>query len=168
MTSMAEPIGEYERLAARQAYVARFRRAPRRITYKPPPPVVRHAAFAAFIDALLAELARREPPPLIERQPRPATHRAILAAVAEAWGVTKYDLCSPSRRWLYTRPRFAAMRLLYDPENGRSTTVVGKILGGRDHSTVVAGLRRAAKLLASNADFADRYHAALAALDGAK
>lgn len=96
--------------------------------------------------------------------PREATFR-ILAAVADAFGVTPGDLYGPSRKRSCSWPRFAAMDLLY-AQDGWSTVMVGKQLGGRDHTTVLTGIKRAKGLRATFADYRNRYEAAHIALAG--
>lgn len=104
-------------------------------------------------------------------RPRPAKNEMpracwrILDAVAVAWQVTVDDLRGPRRHWKFAHPRFAAMLLIRESVEW-STPTIGKMFGGRDHSTVVAAIKRAKVLFDADRDYRDRYHAALASLDG--
>lgn len=103
--------------------------------------------------------------PLAVTPETPRLCRQILRAVAEAWGITVYDLCSPRRLRKFAWPRFAAMALLYSLPNW-STVMVGKQLGGRDHTTILSGVTRAKELRASDLNWRHRYEAAHIALAG--
>lgn len=77
--------------------------------------------------------------------------RSIIADVAKEHGVTAEDLCSRSRVRRLAYPRFDAMSRLRALHNapGRhvfSLPQIGNILGGRDHTSVIHGLRKAAEL----------------------
>ncbi len=62
----------------------------------------------------------------------------IAVDVAVRHGVTIGDLYGPSRRKEVCTARYEAMYRLR--EEGMSLKVVGRILGGRDHSTVLHGI----------------------------
>jgi chromosomal replication initiation ATPase DnaA len=64
----------------------------------------------------------------------------VLVAVARYYDVTVAGLSSPSRRRELTRPRQVAMFLLH-VHLGLSYPAIGRLLG-RDHSTIVHGVRR--------------------------
>jgi len=63
-----------------------------------------------------------------------------LRQIAREHGCTVDDLTGPSRADRIYRARVVAYRVLYS--QGRTKCAVGKILGGRDHSTVAHGLLR--------------------------
>lgn len=178
--SLAQPIGHRDALIAeRKAILANV--APRhrwRILGVKRRAILPPVTHAITVDCSRPEERRvevviaRPPRPKIKPPapsrvtivPRAATLR-ILAAVADAFGVTVGDLCSPSRRRPYSWPRFAAMDLLY-AQPGWSTVMVGKQIGGRDHTTVLAGIKRAKGLRATFPDYRHRYEAAHIALNG--
>jgi len=68
--------------------------------------------------------------------------RRILLEEAEASGLTVGDIVGPSRvaRIIPTRHRTA--KRLYD-ELDMKLTSIGRLLGGRDHSTIIYAIRRA-------------------------
>jgi hypothetical protein len=88
----------------------------------------------------------------------------ILDAVVRASGILKTEICSRSRTWRHSRARNVYFYLCRE-RTGRSFSAIGRLVGGRDHSTVLSGARRAA----DNARFgpyADIIFKAIAILDG--
>jgi chromosomal replication initiator protein len=68
----------------------------------------------------------------------------IVRAVAAAYKVSPKDLCGRSQRRRYAWPRQELMWRLH--ETGRySLSQIGAFLGGRDHTTVLHGIREHAK-----------------------
>ena len=90
----------------------------------------------------------------------------IVAAVAETWGVTPYNLASPSRQKRYCQPRFACYWLL-SCRLRLSSNQIGRMLGRRDHTSVLHGLHRARTLYSHDAGWRAKYDAAVAALNEA-
>lgn len=88
---------------------------------------------------------------------------AILDAAAAAWQVPVDEIRGPRRHWKFAHPRFAAMLIIRE-RLGYSTPQIGKLFGGRDHSTAISALRRANELIKSDPDFGRRYEVALSAL----
>jgi hypothetical protein len=88
-------------------------------------------------------------------------HKVIFDAVAEAWDVSIFALLSPSKAPGASYPRFAVYLLLR--ATGKSMPKIGSIMR-RDHTTVFAGLKRGAELLATDPEWAARYRAAEHAL----
>jgi chromosomal replication initiator protein len=77
----------------------------------------------------------------------PPTIAAVKAAVAAEFGVPLAIMTAETRRRAAAHPRQAAMAMV-DKLTGRSTTVIGRHFGGRDHTTVIfardqVALRRA-------------------------
>ena len=66
---------------------------------------------------------------------------SIIAAVANVWGITKVDLLSNCRNDRLAHARFMLYAALRELAH-LSLTDIGKICGGRDHSTVSSGIRR--------------------------
>lgn len=69
------------------------------------------------------------------------TIRQVIDMVAEHYGVTARDLSSGSRIKEYMIPRQVAMYLARAIA-GRSYPRIGAALGGRDHTTVMSGVRK--------------------------
>lgn len=65
----------------------------------------------------------------------------ILAAVASAYGVTVAALQSPRREKRFVWPRHVACYLCRE-FTSLSTSQIGRILGGRDHTTVMHAVKR--------------------------
>lgn len=92
---------------------------------------------AAYVDALMRfeALVDADPPGGRLRM------REILRAAAEATGVSGQEIVGRSRS-----PEICAVRhevMLIAHEQGYSLPMVGRMLGGRDHTTVLNGVRRA-------------------------
>lgn len=88
----------------------------------------------------------------------------IVAVVARLWDVPVGAITSSGRLRDYVRPRQACYRLVTDLL-GMSRPATGRCFG-RDHTTILAGLRSAAILHETNADWAARYDSALQELTG--
>lgn len=67
--------------------------------------------------------------------------RDIKAEVAARYGVRVADLEGPSRARPLAHYRQEAMAQAYE-HTGKSTTVIGREFGGRDHTTVLHAIRR--------------------------
>ncbi len=78
----------------------------------------------------------------------------IIAATADAFGVSVDDLLSPSRYRRVAYPRFAAKHIMFKVLRV-SLASMGKVFG-RDHTTCLTGVRRAAQLRRSDPAFAGR------------
>lgn len=98
----------------------------------------------AEVDAIVAravEVRDREisavamPPPSVEI-------KTILLAVTEATGVSTADMQGPRRMRRLAWPRHLAMHLVRDLRPDLSYPSIGRIFGGRDHTTIMAALER--------------------------
>lgn len=69
------------------------------------------------------------------------TLEAIIDATAEEFGITRTDILGMSRRREYVEPRQIAYALGHDMA-GLSLPDVGRAMNGRDHTTVLHGVRR--------------------------
>lgn len=74
------------------------------------------------------------------------TMAVILADVARHYGLTIEELKSPSRAYRISHPRQEAMWLMRqqlrpDGSSRYSYPQIGRFLGGRDHCTVIRGIR---------------------------
>jgi chromosomal replication initiation ATPase DnaA len=85
---------------------------------------------------------------LLEPMPLTSTQQ-ILKEVAEKYEVTVQDLKGPCRRLKYALPRHeAAYRIV--KELGFSLPKTGRVLGKRDHTTILNSVRKYAKRLEAN------------------
>lgn len=67
--------------------------------------------------------------------------RLIVALVARRWGIRAAEIVGPSRDTLVVVARHHAMWLMRS-HTGFSLPKIGTLLGGRDHSTVISGIRQ--------------------------
>jgi Bacterial dnaA protein helix-turn-helix len=86
--------------------------------------------------------------------PRPITIRNIVAEVAAFYCVSPYDILSVSRKARFVRPRQIACYLAKSLTQ-KSLPEIGRRIGGRDHTTVLHGTRKIARLIASNETLAN-------------
>ena len=102
------------------------------------------------------------------RQPWPAAFRLppvprvrglhhITEAVAAFYGMTAEAVRSHRERFYHAPIRQLAMRLMLDSSPAVTLVAVGRELGGRDHSTVNYGARRAAQRMAANPEMRADY-----------
>lgn len=96
--------------------------------------------------------------------PAKLTARKIIAEVCKAWDVRNSYLASPSHERRACAPRFAVYWLL-KTRLELSTTVIGRLMGKRDHTTVIHGVRRARTFYAHDPDWRQKYDSVVAALD---
>lgn len=69
----------------------------------------------------------------------------ILAAVGRHFNLSRTDLCSQRRTVNVVRPRHIAMYLV-KMLTGASLPLIGRLLGGRDHTTALNGIRKITRL----------------------
>ncbi len=86
---------------------------------------------------------------------RGVTPDTVRRRVAEAWGVSAEALQSKKRTKDLTVPRQVAMYLIKEFFD-LSLVEIGKLFGGRDHSTVIHSLGRVEEEMAAEADFRQR------------
>lgn len=103
----------------------------------------RLARLEAVVDALTGP-ALAACPAMPERRTRV---REIIAAVAAEYGVPASAIVGNSRLSVVTVPRQEAMRRAKDA--GLSLSQIGRLMGGRDHSTVMHGIKRARERLSN-------------------
>jgi len=112
-----------------------------------------HEARIASLECKLAKaLARIERLEAVKIKPKPVPaltfHEKaerinmgkIAARVAEKHGVTVERMRSHDRRQVFMPPRWEAWTLC--SEAGHSTPVIGRFFGGRDHTTILHGIRK--------------------------
>lgn len=76
----------------------------------------------------------------------------VIDLAAALSGLDRRVILGPRQHREICEVRFAVMRVMQ--ARGASTTQIGIHLGGRDHCTVINGLRRAEGLIARDKDFA--------------
>jgi chromosomal replication initiator protein len=80
-----------------------------------------------------------------------ATVEHIQDLVAEAFGLTREELLSPSRAARFAWPRQVAMYLAREHTHA-TLPAIGQSFGGRDHSTVLHACKRAADRMSTDPD----------------
>jgi chromosomal replication initiation ATPase DnaA len=80
--------------------------------------------------------------------PRKPHWREIVKSVADRHGVSISEIIGPDKRLRFVLARHEAMFHLRR-DGSRSLPAIGRLLGGRDHSTVLNGVRRHAERLAA-------------------
>ena len=118
-----------------------------------------HARSAPKVAACGAGLPAPSAAPAAASRGGPAMS-CVLAAVAEAAGTGAAHLLGPRQTRALARPRQLTMYLLRQHCVGASLPAIGHFMG-RDHTTVLYGCRRAAELLARDAEFRDLHARAL-------
>lgn len=94
---------------------------------------------------------RREDAPLLPR--RTASMNAIARAVCQHYGFTPTDVFSERRTKNLMRPRQVAYYLCKELTT-QSLPCIGRVLGGRDHTTILHGVQKITRLLATDAKLA--------------
>ena len=85
---------------------------------------------------------------------RKITVEEIQRKVSEYYNIRLSDLIGPKRLRSYARPRQVAMYLC-KPLTSRSLPEIGRRFGGRDHTTVMHGVRRIEELKVSDGQIAE-------------
>ena len=80
---------------------------------------------------------------------KPVSDSTIISEVSNYFGVPSDEIIGPWRSKSYLLPRQVTMFLLRE-ETSLSLSAIGKILGGRDHSTVLHGHDKVASLINSD------------------
>ena len=112
-------------------------------------------AFAGLTNQpITLELAQSQLRDLLPTTPgRPPTGEEIMAVAAMSYGFSVTELQGPSRRQPLVLARQIAMYLCRDLTD-LSFPKIGKIFGGRDHTTVIHANRKITRLLVSDPDIA--------------
>jgi chromosomal replication initiation ATPase DnaA len=84
---------------------------------------------------------------------RGITSAAILAALSSQTGIKDYELAAPSRTAIVVRARNAGY-LVARRKTKKSLPQIGEMFGGKDHTTVLHGIRRAEAWEAEDPSFA--------------
>lgn len=84
------------------------------------------------------------------------TRRTIAHLTANAFDTNLDALCGQSRSPRHCKARYAIWLLTRELFPSVSLSILGSIVGGKDHSTVLHGLARATHFLGTDPDFAKR------------
>ena len=91
---------------------------------------------------------------VIKTSDRKITIEEIQRKVSDHYNIRLSDLIGPKRLRVYARPRQVAM-FLAKQHTSRSLPEIGRKFGGRDHTTVMHGVRRIEELINTDSQIAD-------------
>lgn len=112
-------------------------------------------AFASLVGReITLELAQDCLADILRASDRKLTIEEIQRKVAEHYNVRLSDLIGPKRIRTIARPRQVAMYLSKQMTH-RSLPEIGKRFGGRDHTTIMHGVRKIEELMAIDSQLAD-------------
>ena len=112
-------------------------------------------AFASLVGReITLELAQDCLADILRASDRKLTIEEIQRKVAEHYNVRLSDLIGPKRLRTIARPRQVAMYLAKQLTS-RSLPEIGRRFGGRDHTTIMHGVRKIEELMASDSQLAD-------------
>jgi chromosomal replication initiator protein len=114
----------------------------------------RIVAFARLLRAAITlDLAAEALAPVSPAGAKPhSTPQAVLQAIAQYFDLATETLTGKSRAKEIVEARHIAMYLLHEDAHQR-VTQIAHLLGGRDHSTVIYGLRKIDNALTTDAQF---------------
>ena len=104
------------------------------------------------IDIHLAEKVVKK---MVKVNDEPLTIDQITDAVSEEFGVTPQDINGKSRKPEFVLPRQVSMYLCQKLTNMESTRI-GRLIGGRDHSTVLHSCQKVQKAMKQDSEFRAR------------
>ncbi len=112
-------------------------------------------AFASLVGReITLELAQDCLADILRASDRKITIEEIQRRVAEHYNVRLSDLIGPKRVRTIARPRQIAMYLAKQL-TPRSLPEIGRRFGGRDHTTIMHGVRRIEELMTTDSQMAD-------------
>ena len=112
-------------------------------------------AFASLVGReITMELTQDCLSDVLKASDRKVTVEEIQRKVSEHYAIRLSDMIGPKRVRNYARPRQIAMYLAKHMTN-RSLPEIGRRFGGRDHTTVMHGVRRIEELKAKDSQIAD-------------
>ncbi len=107
-------------------------------------------------EPITIEFAKRAIADLVAVQARVVTIENIQKTVAEYYNIRLADLSAKTRSRSIARPRQVAMALAKELTT-RSLPEIGRAFGGRDHTTVLHGVRKVAELKESDTGIREDY-----------
>jgi|GEM_PF-2228651 len=142
-----------ERDAIARISTARMRAAAAPAPKLPPPPKTHRHARYIYLEPIRVERPGRRIyafpiGPVLVEEARRILARDIMGFVSWHTGIPLDDILQSSRAVPLTIARFKAAYLL-KRERKPSLPQIGRMLGGRDHTTVLHGIRRAEEMIAS-------------------
>jgi chromosomal replication initiator protein len=99
----------------------------------------------------------------VNAEPDRLTPERIIAAVAEAFAIRVEALCGRRRTQSVTLPRQVAMYLMRQLTE-LSLVEIGRVFGGRDHTTVIYACERVTRRIADDTTFADKINGLISTL----
>ena len=112
-------------------------------------------AFASLVGReITLELAQDCLSDVLKASDRKVTVEEIQRKVSDHYNIRLSDMIGPKRLRTYARPRQIAM-YLSKRLTSRSLPEIGRRFGGRDHTTVMHGVRRIEELMAKDSQIAD-------------
>jgi chromosomal replication initiator protein len=112
-------------------------------------------AFASLVGReITLDLAQDCLADILRASDRKVTIEEIQRRVAEHYNVRLSDLIGPKRVRTIARPRQIAMYLAKQL-TPRSLPEIGRRFGGRDHTTIMHGVRRIEELMTTDSQMAD-------------
>ncbi len=112
-------------------------------------------AFASLVGReITLELAQDCLADILRASDRKVTIEEIQRKVAEHYNIRLSDMIGPKRVRNIARPRQIAM-YLSKQLTPRSLPEIGRRFGGRDHTTIMHGVRRIEELMATDSQLAD-------------
>jgi chromosomal replication initiator protein len=99
----------------------------------------------------------------VNPEPDQLTPDRVLAVVAERFGVKPDALCGHRRTRIVTLPRQVAMYLLRQVTD-LSLVEIGRVFGGRDHTTVMYSCDKIASMISGDSAFADKVNGMISTL----
>ena len=112
-------------------------------------------AFGSLVGReITLELAQDCLSDVLKASDRKVTVEEIQRKVSEHYNIRLSDMIGPKRVRTYARPRQIAM-YLSKTMTSRSLPDIGRRFGGRDHTTVIHGVKRVEELAATDSQIAD-------------
>ncbi len=112
-------------------------------------------AFASLVGRpITLELTQDCLSDVLKASDRKVTVEEIQRKVSEHYNIRLSDMIGPKRLRSYARPRQIAMYLAKQMTS-RSLPEIGRRFGGRDHTTVMHGVKRIEELMAKDSQIAD-------------
>ncbi len=123
-------------------------------------------AFASLVGReITLELTQDCLSDILRASDRKITVEEIQRKVSDHYNIRLSDMIGPKRLRAYARPRQVAMFLCKQLTN-RSLPEIGRRFGGRDHTTVMHGVRKIEELRAKDSQIADDLELLRRALEG--
>ena len=104
-------------------------------------------------------------PETVASLPKKVFVREVQAVVAAFYGISVAAMISARRMRELVRPRHIAMYLASET-TGQSLPAIGRLFGGRDHTTVLHAVRKIERQIAASAELAAEIEALRFEIDG--